>query len=95
MNISYSSCAKVNTNVPSSIFLCLVSHWKGNGVFGKNKASTPTLTISFTLCRYSSNSKLVWPFTHIYFTIWEKVLGPKGKKMQIGLSSSSFLAINA
>jgi hypothetical protein len=34
-------------------------------------------------------------FTHIYFTIWEKVLGPKGGENAKGLSSSPFLAINA
>jgi hypothetical protein len=55
--------------------------------FDKDKASTPTLTVSFTLCRYSYNSQLVYSFTHIHFTIWEKV--------SKGLSSSPFLAINA
>jgi hypothetical protein len=34
-------------------------------------------------------------FTHIYFTIWEKVLGPKGGGSSRGLSSSPFLVINA
>jgi hypothetical protein len=24
---------------------------------------------------------MVWPFTHIYITIWEEVLGPKGEKI--------------
>jgi hypothetical protein len=38
---------------------------------------------------------LVWPFTRIYITIWEKVLGPKGGENNKGLSSSPFLAINA
>jgi hypothetical protein len=32
-------------------------------------------------------------FTHIYFAIWEKVLGPKGGENEIGLSSSSFLRL--
>jgi hypothetical protein len=34
-------------------------------------------------------------FTHIYFTMWEIVLGPKGGENAKGLSSSPFLAINA
>jgi hypothetical protein len=62
------SCAKAKTNALSSVLLCLVLHWKGNGVFDKGKASTPTLTISFIFCRYSGNYQLVWPFTHISFT---------------------------
>jgi hypothetical protein len=95
MHISYSSCAKAKTNVFSSIYLWLVLDWKGNRVFGKDKASTPTLTVSFTLCRYSINSQLIWPFTHIYLIIWEKILGPKGGENAKGLSSSLFLAIHA
>ena len=55
MHISYSSCAKTTTNVFLSVFLYPVVDWKGNRVFGKDKASTPTLTVSFTLCRYSTN----------------------------------------
>jgi hypothetical protein len=70
--------AKAKTNVLSSVILSLVLYWKGNGIYGKDKAYTPTLTVSSTLCRYSYNSLLVRPFTHIYFTIWENVLGPKG-----------------
>jgi hypothetical protein len=66
-----------------------------HGVFGKGKASTPTLTVSFTLCRYSHKLSMVWPFTHIYITIWEKVLGPKGGESFKRLSKSPFLAINA
>jgi hypothetical protein len=38
---------------------------------------------------------MVWPFTHPHFTIWAKVLGPKGGENAQVLSSSSFLAINA
>jgi hypothetical protein len=34
-------------------------------------------------------------FIHIYFTIWEKVLGSHGGENAKGLSSSPFLAINA
>jgi hypothetical protein len=75
---------------PYRVVVDLVLDWKGNGVFGKEKASTPALTVSSILCRYTCNSQLVWPFTHIYFTIWEKVLGPKGEKGK-GLSSSPFL----
>jgi hypothetical protein len=33
--------------------------------------------------------------THIYFTIWEVMLGPKGGENAIGLQSSPFLAIDA
>jgi hypothetical protein len=33
--------------------------------------------------------------THIYFTIWEIMLGPKGGENAKGLQSSLFLAINA
>jgi hypothetical protein len=38
---------------------------------------------------------MVWIFTHIYITIWEKVLGPKGGEDAKGLSQSLFLEINA
>jgi hypothetical protein len=43
MHIYYSSCAKAKINVGglSSVFLYLVLDFKGNGVFGKDKASTP------------------------------------------------------
>jgi hypothetical protein len=41
MHISYHPCAKVKTNVFSSIFLSLVLDCKGNRVFDKDKASTP------------------------------------------------------
>jgi hypothetical protein len=34
-------------------------------------------------------------FTHIYFTMWEIVLGPKGGENAKGLSSSPFLALDA
>jgi hypothetical protein len=34
-------------------------------------------------------------FTHIYFTMWEIVLGPKGGENAKGLQSSPFLAIHA
>ena len=40
MHISYSSCAKSKTNVLPCVFLYLVLDWKGNGVFGEDKAST-------------------------------------------------------
>ena len=50
-----SSCAKAKTNVFSSLLLCLVLNWKGNGVFGKGKASTLTRTISFILCLTHKN----------------------------------------
>jgi hypothetical protein len=51
MHISYSSCAKAKTNVFSSVFLYLVLDWKGNGVFGNDKASTPTKCISILSLR--------------------------------------------
>jgi hypothetical protein len=38
---------------------------------------------------------LVSPFTHIFFTNGEKVLGPKGGENAKGLSNSPFLTINA
>jgi hypothetical protein len=50
MCISYFSCAKVNTNVFPRVFLCLVLDSKGNGVIGKGKASTTTLSILYILC---------------------------------------------
>jgi hypothetical protein len=40
----------------------------GNGVFGKDKASTPTLTISFTLCRYSFELSIGMTL-HSYFRV--------------------------
>jgi hypothetical protein len=76
MHISYSSCAKATTNVLSSVFLYLVIDWKGNGVFGKDKASTPTLTVSFTLCHYSYNSQ--WYEPSLVFTL------PFGRKCKKG-----------
>jgi hypothetical protein len=50
MHVSYSSCAKAKTNVLPSVFLSLVLDLKGNGVLGKGKASTTTLSVSFILC---------------------------------------------
>jgi hypothetical protein len=76
MHISYSSCAKAKTNVLSSVFLSLVLDWKGNGVYGKDKASTPTLTVSSALCRYSCNS-------HWYDPSFIFIL-PFGRKCQKG-----------
>jgi hypothetical protein len=83
MHISYSSCAKVKTNVLSSVFLCLVLNGKGNGVFDKVKASTPTLTVSFILCRYSRELSIGITL-HSYFFY------QRGRKYK-GLSSSPFL----
>jgi hypothetical protein len=68
MHISYFSCAKAKTNVLSSVFQCLVLDWKENRVFGKDKASTPTLTVSFILCRYSGKLSIGMILTHISFT---------------------------
>jgi hypothetical protein len=95
MHISYSSCAKIKTNGLSSMLPCLVLNWKGNWVSSKDKASTPTLTVSFTPLLLLMLLSLVWPFTHIYFTIWEKVVGPKRGELKKGSQSSSFLVINA
>jgi hypothetical protein len=97
MHISYSSCAKAKTNMLSSISLWLVLDWKGNGVFGKDKASTRIRQrqgfhsddITYPLPLLMSLS-MVWPFTRIYITNGEKVL----RKNTKGLSSSLFLAIN-
>ena len=41
IHISYYSCTKATTNMFSSVFLYQVVDWKGNGVFSKDKASTP------------------------------------------------------
>jgi hypothetical protein len=78
MHISYSSCAKAKINVLPSVLLCLVSHWKGNGVFGKDKASTPTLTVSFTLCCYSCNSQWYDPSLIFILPFGRKYWPPKG-----------------
>jgi hypothetical protein len=50
MHISYSSCAKAKTNVLPSVFLSIVLDRNGNGVFGKGKASTTTLSVCFIIC---------------------------------------------
>jgi hypothetical protein len=76
MHIYYSSCAKAKTNVLPSVFLSLVLDWKGNVVFGKGKASTTTMSVSFIHC---PTDKLSFIFN--------------GAEL-VGLSSSSFLAIN-
>jgi hypothetical protein len=60
---------------------------KGNGVFDKDKASTPTLMVSFILCRYSSKLSFGMTLHSYFFYQW-------GRKYQ-GLSSSPFLVINA
>jgi hypothetical protein len=67
----------------SSVFLYLVLDRKGNRVFGKDKASTSTLTVSLIICCYSCISQLVWSFTHISFTKWEKVLRERTKGSQV------------
>jgi hypothetical protein len=87
MHIYYFSCAKAKNNVLSSVFLCLVLDWKGNGVLGKDKASTPTLTVSFTLYRYSEKLSIGMFLTHISFT--------NGGESIKGSQRSPFLAINA
>jgi hypothetical protein len=50
MHISYFSCDEAKTNVLPSVFLSIVLDGKGNEVFGKGKASTTTLSVSFILC---------------------------------------------
>jgi hypothetical protein len=52
MHISYSTCAKANTNVLSRVFPYLVLNWKGNEVIDKGKASTPYSLVSFALLMY-------------------------------------------
>jgi hypothetical protein len=88
MHISY--CAKAKTNVLSSVFLSLVLDWKGNGVYGKDKASTPTLTVSFTLCHYSCNSPFGMTLhSYIFYHLGENIR-PQGGENDIGISSSLF-----
>jgi hypothetical protein len=61
----------------------------------KTKASTPTLTVSITLCRYSCHSQWYDPSLVFILPFRRKVLGPKGGENAKGLSSSPFLALNA
>jgi hypothetical protein len=68
---------------------------KGKWSIRQRQGFHSTLTVSLILCRYSTNSQIGMIFTHIYFTIWEKVLGPKGGESSKGLQSYPFLAINA
>jgi hypothetical protein len=49
IHIYYSSCAETKTNVLSSVYLYLVLDWKENGVVGKGKVSTTTLSVLYTL----------------------------------------------
>jgi hypothetical protein len=65
----------------SSIFLSLVLDWKENVVVGKDKASTPTMTVSFTLCRYSCKLSIVMTLHSYLFYHLGEVLGPKGGEL--------------
>jgi hypothetical protein len=93
MHISYSSCAKTKTNVLSSILLCLVLNWKGNGVFGKGKASTPTLTVSSILCLTHNN--LNWYDLSIISFNYQMGENRPQRGNSKGSQDSSLLAINA
>jgi hypothetical protein len=55
--------------------------------FGKDKASTPTLTVSLILCHYSYISQIGITFHSYFFT--------NGGENTQGLSNSPFLVINA
>jgi hypothetical protein len=69
---------------------------KGNWrIWQRQGFHSNTLTVSLNLRRYSTNSQWYDSFTHIYITIWESVLGPKGGESIKGLQSYPFLAINA
>jgi hypothetical protein len=93
MHISYSSCAKAKTNMLPSVLLCLVFNWKGNGVFGKDKASTPTLSLSFILC-LTHKLPIGMKFHSYHYFPKGKKIGPKGENFK-GSQDSPFLAINA
>jgi hypothetical protein len=82
MHISYSSSAKAKTNVFSSVFLYLVLDRKGNEVFGKDKASTPTLMVSFTLVDIPQT--LTWYNLSLIFLL------PMGEKVLKGSRSLCF-----
>jgi hypothetical protein len=78
MHISYYICAKAKTNVPLSMSLWLVLELKGKwsirqtqGFHSNSDGITYPLSLLMSL-------SMVWPFTRIYITIWEQVLGPKG-----------------
>jgi hypothetical protein len=86
MHISYHHCAKVKTNVFSSIFLSLVLNWKGNGVFGKDKASTP------------NSDGIIYPLSLFLHTLnWYNLslifLLPMGEKVFKGSQSLRFLQL--
>jgi hypothetical protein len=76
------------TNVFSSIFLCYVVDWKGNGVLDEDKASTQLYRylLSFVVTPHHS---LIGIIFSLIFTCTN---GGESKK---GLSKSPFLAINA
>jgi hypothetical protein len=86
MHISYSSCAKAKTNVFSSICSMLSLRLKGKWSIRQRQGFHSTLSVSFTLCPYSSTINR-YDLSLIFFI-------SKGDKLQ-GLSSSPFLAINA
>jgi hypothetical protein len=85
MHISYSSCAKAKTNVLPWVSQWLVLDWKGNGVFGKGKAFTTTLSVSFILCpnhqlsliSFYKGGEMIWPLKFLRF--WR--LMPKGERL--------------
>jgi hypothetical protein len=59
LHISYSFCAKVNTNVLPSLSLYFVLHWKGNRVTSKGNSSTAYL---FGIKHYLPNPYTLIPY---------------------------------
>jgi hypothetical protein len=86
--ISYSSCAKAKTNVLPWVLLMLVLDWKGNGVFGKDNASTQLHRYYLPFVGIPQYSPIDIIFHSYLFYQW-------GRNCNIGLSKSLFLAINA
>jgi hypothetical protein len=64
-------------------------------VFGKDKASTPTLTVLLTLCRYHVTLNGMTLHSYLYYHLGEEIRPQRGRNMTQGLSSSPFLALNA
>jgi hypothetical protein len=66
----------------------LVLDWKGNGVFGKDNASTPLHRYYLPLAGIPQHSPIWYNLSLIYWL-------PKGEKVYKGSQMSLFLAINA
>jgi hypothetical protein len=93
MHTSYSSCAKAKTNVLSSVCLSLILDWKENGVFGKHKASTPTLMVSFPFV--VTHVSLIGMFLHSYlfYHLGESIRPQRGIKCKKGSQVLRFLRL--